>query len=68
MISYEIIEAVENERAAKPSRAGKYPVPRMLEDLTMRCLHKDPGKRPTMNEFVRILQEDWTDELSGGRR
>jgi serine/threonine-protein kinase len=66
--AYEIIEAVENERAAKPSRVAKYPVPRILEHLTMRCLNKDPERRPSMDEFVRILQEDWTDELTGGTR
>ena len=66
--SYEIIEAVENERAAKPSRVSRYPVPRILEELTMRCLHKDPERRPNMGDFVRILQEDWTEDLLGGRR
>ncbi|MEZ5542134.1 MAG: serine/threonine-protein kinase [Pseudomonadota bacterium] len=66
--AYEIIEAVENERAAKPSRISKYPVPRVLEELVMRCLRKDPGRRPSMDEFVRILQEDWTEDLLGGRR
>jgi serine/threonine protein kinase len=66
--SYEIIDAVENEQAEKPSRISKSPVPRMLENLTMDCLHKDAAKRPTMDEFVRILQEDWTDDLIRVRR
>jgi serine/threonine protein kinase len=66
--SYEIIEAVENKRAERPSAVGKYPVPRILEHLTMRCLDKDPDRRPSMAEFVRILQEDWTDDLLSGKR
>jgi len=61
--TYEIIEAVENRQPEKPSAISKYPVPAMLEDLAMRCLRKDPGKRPDMQEFIQILQEDWTRDL-----
>jgi serine/threonine-protein kinase len=61
--TYEIIEAVENQAPVKPSTINKYPVPRMLEDLVMRCLHKDPGKRPHMKEFIQVLQEDWSRDL-----
>ena len=61
--TYEIIEAVENQLPVKPSSINKYPVPRMLEDLVMRCLHKDPDKRPDMKEVTQVLQEDWSRDL-----
>lgn len=61
--TYEILDAVENKQAAKPSSISKYPVPKMLEDLVMRCLNKDPAKRPDMKEFVQILNEDWARDL-----
>ena len=61
--TYEIIEAVEKQQPVKPSSISKYPVPKMLEDLAMRCLEKDPAKRPDMKEFIQILQEDWAQDL-----
>ena len=67
--TYEIIEAVENQQPAKASEIGKYPVPKVLEDLCMQCLAKDPGGRPqTMNDFIRVLQQDWASELLRGKR
>ena len=62
--TYEILDAVANQPAAKPSSVGPYPVPKMLEKLCMRCLEKDPARRPRdMNEFLRTLQDDWPSEL-----
>ena len=61
--SYEIIEAVENQKPVKPSTVSQYPVPRLLEDLCMRSLRKEPASRPEINEFIRILQEDWMSDL-----
>lgn len=66
--SYEVIDAVESDRALKPSAVARQPVPRILEDLAMRCLRKDPVRRPDMKEFVRLLQEDWADDLVRRRR
>ncbi|MGV6826906.1 MAG: serine/threonine protein kinase [bacterium] len=61
--TYEVIEAVENEQPAAPSSISKFRVPKMLEDLAMRCLRKDPGARPSMKEVIQILQQDWAREL-----
>jgi len=61
--TYEVIEAVENQQPEKPSAVSRYPVPRMLENLVMRCLRKEPEKRPDMKEFIQVLQEDWAREL-----
>lgn len=61
--TYELIEAVENQQPVAPSKVSKYPVPRMLENLVMRCLHKDPAQRPDMREFIQVLQADWARDL-----
>ena len=61
--TYEMIDLVEHHQPQPPSAVGKYPVPRMLEKLVMRCLRKDPAERPDMREFIQILQEDWARDL-----
>jgi serine/threonine-protein kinase len=61
---YEILEMVENQQPEKPSEVSKFPVPRVLENLCLRCLEKDPATRlESMDEFVRVLQHEWTGEL-----
>lgn len=67
--TYEVLDMVENKQPAKPSEVSKYPVPKILENLCLKCLSKDPVDRPaSMVEVVRILQHDWTDELVPSRR
>ena len=67
--TYEILDMVENQQPAKPSEISKFPVPRMLEQLCLQCLNKDPKARlESMNEFVRILQQDWTGDLLHAKR
>ena len=61
--TYEIIEAVQNQQPVRPTTFSKYPVPKMLENLAMQCLHKNPAKRPTIKEFIQILQADWARDL-----
>ena len=61
---YEILDMVENQQAAKPSEISKFPIPKMLEALCLRCINKDPADRPaSMEDVVRALQQDWTGEL-----
>jgi len=61
---YEILDMVENQQVVKPSEISKYPVPQMLEDLVLSCLKKDPVQRPeNMEEVIRVLQQDWQEEL-----
>ncbi len=67
--SYEVLEAVENQRPPTPSKVSKYAVPRLLENLVLDCLDKDPAKRPkNMSEVIRVLQEDWASDLVAIRR
>ncbi len=67
--TYEILDMVENQQAAKPSEVSKFPVPKSLEKLCLQCLNKDPADRPaSMNEVLRVLQEDWDAELTRSRR
>jgi serine/threonine-protein kinase len=62
--TYEILDMVENQEPATPSDVSKYPVPRVLEDLCMSCLEKDPASRPeSMTQVLRILEQDWASEL-----
>ncbi|MDH5447023.1 MAG: serine/threonine protein kinase [Gammaproteobacteria bacterium] len=62
--TYEILEMVENKQAEKPSEVSKYPVPRILENLCLKCLNKKSEDRPaSMKEVLQILQQDWSAEL-----
>ena len=62
--SYEILEAIEKQDPEKPSKISKYPVPKLLENLVLDCLHKDPTKRPkNFQEVLNVLNEDWESEL-----
>jgi eukaryotic-like serine/threonine-protein kinase len=48
---------------------SKYPVPKILEQLCLQCLEKDPAARPAnMDQLIRIFQEDWASELLRGKR
>jgi serine/threonine-protein kinase len=62
--TYEVLDMVQNQMPPAPSEVGKYPVPEVLEQLCMHCLDKDPQARPgSMDEFIRVLRQDWGAEL-----
>lgn len=62
--TYEILEMVESQQPAKPSEVSKYPVPKILEALVLKCLNKNPADRPaSMKDVLLTLQQDWSDEL-----
>lgn len=64
----EIIEAVLHQVPEPPSRISKYEVPTRLEDICLRCIEKDVGKRmQTAEQLVRELSEDWRDPLPSKR-
>lgn len=68
-MTYEVLDMVQNQRPERPSEISKYPVPRILEKLCMQCLDKDPAARPaSMDEFIRVLQQDWKTDLVKRRR
>lgn len=61
---YEILDMVENQEPARPSDISKYPIPKVLEQLCLQCLNKDPSKRPaSMKEFLHVLQHEWGGKL-----
>ncbi|MCB1874345.1 MAG: serine/threonine protein kinase [Chromatiales bacterium] len=67
--TYEILDMVENQQPQRPSEVSKYPVPRILEKLCLRSLSKTPTGRPaSMEEFINVLQQDWSSDLIKRRR
>jgi len=59
-----LLEMVEHQAPVTPSEVSKLPVPKLLEDLCMSCLKKDPAERPdSMKEIVRTLEHNWASEL-----
>ena len=43
-----------------PSVHSQTTIPKLLEEVTMRCIQKDPKKRyKTMTEVIRLLQQNW---------
>jgi serine/threonine-protein kinase len=68
-MTYEILDMVQNKQPVKPSEFSKYPVPKILEDLCMKCLEKDPSARPeSMTQVIRTLEHDWATELVSAKR
>ena len=62
--TYEILDMVQNQKPAVPSEISKYPVPKILEALCLKCLGKDPADRPeSMEDILQTLQQNWASEL-----
>jgi serine/threonine protein kinase len=56
-----VLEDVRHKVPEVPSHFGNLRVPRVLSDLTMSCLSKDPDQRPgSADEVVRTIQHNWT--------
>ena len=67
--TYEILDMVQNQQPVKPSEISKYPVPKILETLCLKCLKKDPADRPaTMDDVLLTLQQDWAADLKRSKR
>lgn len=63
-MTHEVLDMVQNQQPVEPSAISKYPVPKILEDLCLKCLNKKPAQRPaTMDDVLLILQQDWAAEL-----
>ena len=61
---HQVIESVQADTPQEPAAVTSQPVPRLLNALAMKCLHKDPGHRlQTMEELVMLLQQDWRSDL-----
>jgi serine/threonine-protein kinase len=56
----ELARSVKNDTPQPPSNFTKLKIPKLLEDLTMRCLVKDPRARlDHMDELIRLLSQNW---------
>ena len=56
----QIVASVLEDEVALPSAVSNYDVPSFLEEVTMRCIQKEPEARyQTMGEVIRLLKEDW---------
>lgn len=59
-VVYKLLEQVKNEVPASPQSVCREKLPKVLVDLTMQCLQKDPKSRPaSAEEFMRELREGW---------
>jgi len=68
-MTYEILDMVQNEQPTRPSEISKYPVPKILERLCLKCLEKEAAKRPaSINDVLQILQQDWAKDLVRTKR
>ncbi|MBT8144934.1 MAG: serine/threonine protein kinase [Gammaproteobacteria bacterium] len=60
----EVVNSILHDEIPTPSSVSKLRVPALLEKIAMQCLRKDPGERhDSMEEVVRLLQEDWRGDL-----
>lgn len=56
----QVIAGTLEREPPRPSELVDYHIPSLLEDLTMRCIHKQADQRvQTMTEMIRLLQENW---------
>ncbi len=63
-LAQEVLDMVQYKEPTKPSEISKYPVPKILENLCMKCLNKDPADRPaSMEDVLLTLQQDWATDL-----
>lgn len=61
---HQIIDSVLREVPPPPSEVAPQHVPRLLEQVAMRSLEKDPANRfESMGDMVRALRQDWQSDL-----
>jgi len=68
-MTYELLDMVQNKQPVKPADISKYPVPKILSALCLKCLNKDPAHRPvSMDEVLQTLQQNWSADLLRAKR
>lgn len=56
-----LLGQIRNDMPDDPRSVAKTPVPDVLAELAMRCLQKDPQKRPaSADEVLRTLRDSWS--------
>lgn len=61
---HHIIESTLNDTPVPPSQLTRQRVPRVLEEIAMACLAKQPADRyDSIAELLRLLQSDWRTDL-----
>ena len=56
-----VFEQILNDTPEKPSKVTSQHVPRLLEDIAMQCLQKEPEQRISdCEQLVRLFEEDWS--------
>ena len=56
----ELARSVRYDTPGLPSQVARLKIPKLLEDLTMRCLKKEPSERlANMEEMIRLLSQNW---------
>ena len=62
---HEVVESVLNDQPPEATEVSSQVVPRLLNDVAMKCLSKNPEDRfQSMEEMVILLQQNWQTELS----
>lgn len=62
---HQVLDSVKNDQPPAPSSVTTQRVPSVLEDMTMRCLEKNPQDRySSMSEIILQLQQEWRWELA----
>ncbi len=62
---HQVLESVQSDIPPEPAEVSKTKVPRLLNEIAMKCLAKNPEERfQTMDELVMLLQQDWRSDLS----
>jgi serine/threonine-protein kinase len=61
---HDILESVKHEVPEKPSALTSQRVPKLLEEIALKCLQKDPKDRyQSMEEIIVLLQQNWQLDL-----
>jgi serine/threonine protein kinase len=55
-----LLNQIRSDMPSDPQLVSKVKIPKVLANLTMDCLQKDPKNRPSSaDDVIRVLSEDW---------